>query len=296
MADLALLILTLFWGTTFLLVHDLVAHTPPGLFLFLRFGLAVLALGAAALWRRDRLTPGLLKHGLLLGLFLYAGFVLQTFGLRYTTPSRAGFLTGLAVLAVPFLGRFLLGRKVLLASWVGVGFAVAGLLLLTRPFGAAPSGDVRLGDALTALCSVAFALQIVYTSEWSRQHPVALLTLVQVGVTFLGAAVLAALEPGPARVGPGGWPVIAFTGLGMTALAFFAMNWAQRRTTAIRAALIFSLEPMAAALFSHFYGGEPLGPFDWAGGGLIVAGVVAGEVGGAIESARQARASSLSAT
>ncbi len=296
MADLALLALTLCWGTTFLLVHDLLAHTPTGLFLFLRFGLATLALGAAALLRRDRPTPGLLRHGLLLGLFLHAGFVLQTYGLRYTTPARSGFLTGLSVLAVPFLARFLLGRKVLLASWVGVAFAVAGLLLLTRPFGAAPGGDVQLGDALTALCSVAFGLQIVYTGEWSRKHPLALLTLVQVAVAFLGSGLLALLEPGPARVGPGGWPVIAFTGVAMTAGAFLVMNWAQRHTSAVRAALIYSLEPLAAALFSHYYGGEPLGPLDWAGGGLIVLGVVAGEVGGAIEAARQARAAPLSAS
>ncbi|BDG09745.1 DMT family transporter [Anaeromyxobacter paludicola] len=295
MADLALLVLTLFWGTTFLLVHDTVAHTPAGLFLFLRFGLAALALGAAALWRRDRPTPGLVRHGLLLGAFLLAGFVFQTFGLRYTTPARSGFLTGLAVLAVPFLGRLLLGRKVQLASWIGVAFAVAGLLLLTRPWEGAPAGDVRLGDALTVLCSIAFALQIVYTSEWTRRHSVVLLTLIQVGVTFAGTGALALLEPGPARVAPGGWPVIAFTGLAMTALAFFVMNWAQRHTTAVRAALIFALEPVAAALFSHYWGGEPLGPLDWAGGGLIVLGVVAGEVGGAVLAAR-APGSELSAS
>jgi drug/metabolite transporter (DMT)-like permease len=73
----------------------------------------------------------------------------------------------------------------------------------------------------------------------------------------------------------------------MTAGAFFVMNWAQRHTTAVRAALIYSLEPLAAALFSHVYGGEPLGPMDWAGGGLIVLAVVAGEVGGALETRRR---------
>ena len=70
----------------------------------------------------------------------------------------------------------------------------------------------------------------------------------------------------------------------MTAGAFFVMNWAQRHTTAVRAALIFSLEPVAAALFSHFVGGEPLSTLDWLGGGLIVVGVAVGEVGGAFSS------------
>jgi drug/metabolite transporter (DMT)-like permease len=76
---------------------------------------------------------------------------------------------------------------------------------------------------------------------------------------------------------------VAFTGLVMTAGAFFVMSWAQRRTSAVRAALIFSLEPVAAALFSHFVGGESLRPSDWVGGALIVAGVVTSEVGGALQ-------------
>jgi drug/metabolite transporter (DMT)-like permease len=94
-----------------------------------------------------------------------------------------------------------------------------------------------------------------------------------------------------ARLDAARWPelggVVAFTGILMTAGAFFVMNWAQRHTSAVRAALIFSLEPVAAALFSHWVGGEPLGAFDLGGGGLIVLGVVAGEVGGALEAPRR---------
>jgi drug/metabolite transporter (DMT)-like permease len=81
------------------------------------------------------------------------------------------------------------------------------------------------------------------------------------------------------------WPelagVVAFTGLVMTAAAFFVMNWAQRHTTAVRAALIYALEPASAAFFSWLVIGEQLGPVGWAGGALIVLGVVAGELGGA---------------
>jgi drug/metabolite transporter (DMT)-like permease len=78
----------------------------------------------------------------------------------------------------------------------------------------------------------------------------------------------------------------------MTAGAFFVQNWGQRHTTAVRAALIYTLEPVVAALFSHFYGGEPLASADWLGGGLIVLGVVAGEVGGALEGRARAGAAS----
>lgn len=285
MADLALLVLTLLWGTTFHFVGAVLEVTSPGVFLVARFGTAAAVLGAVALARRDRIGPRFGTHASLLGLFMLAGFVLQTMGLRYTTPARSGFLTGLSVLIVPFLARFLIGRRVRVASWAGVAFAVVGLALLTRPFDDAIGEPVRLGDALTVGCALAFALQIAFTSEWSPRHPLVPFTLAQVSLTFLGSALLLPFEGAYLHAHGTGRFVgsVLYMGVLMTAGAFFVMNWAQRRTTAVRAALIFALEPVAAALFSHYYGGEPLSPADWAGGGLIVLGVLVGEVGAALE-------------
>lgn len=285
MADLGLLVLTLFWGTTFTLVKDVLTISSPGLFLAARFGVATAVLAAVAVVRRDRVDRALLRDGALLGLTLLAGFALQTVGLRHTTPARSGFITGLSVVIVPFIARFALRRAVKLAAWVGVVLAVVGLAVLTRPFGGGIAAEVRLGDALTFGCALAFALQVVFTSEWSGRHALAPFVAVQVAVTLVGVALALPLER--TYFHPEGWATfagtVAFTGVAMTALAFFFMNWAQRHTSAVRAALIFSLEPVAAALFSHVYGGEPLGVADWTGGGLIVLGVVAGEVGGALE-------------
>jgi drug/metabolite transporter (DMT)-like permease len=289
-ADLVLLLLTLAWGTTFALVKDVLAIASPGVFLSARFGVAALVLGAAWALQRPRATPDLFRHGLLLGIAVAAGFALQTAGLRFTTPARSAFVTGLSVLVVPFLARFFLGRPVRAASWVGVACAVAGLAALS--FGEGIEADVRLGDLLTLGCAFAFALQIAFTSEWAPRHPLAPFVFLQVAVA--GAAAALALPFEGAFLRDGGAArfagTVAFTGVVMTAVAFFAMNWAQRHTTAVRAALIFSLEPVAAALFSHWWGGEELGRPVWLGGGLIVLGVVLGEVGGALEGrGREAR-------
>jgi drug/metabolite transporter (DMT)-like permease len=178
-----------------------------------------------------------------------------------------------------------------------VALAVGGLAALTRPFGGAVTPEIRLGDALTVGCAVACALQIALMSEWAPRHPVVPFTVLQLGVTLAGALGLAALETRHLDLGRGGptfAATVAFTGVVMTAGAFFIQNWAQARTTAVRAALIFTLEPVSAALFSHFYGGEPLAALDWLGGGLIVLGVLVGEVGGALE-ARRARSGAVSA-
>lgn len=289
MADLALLLLTLAWGTTFLLVKNALAGASVGVFLLARFAIASAAVALVVLVRRDRATREALRHGLLLGLAMFAGFALQTLGLKTTTAARSAFLTGLCVVVVPFLARFLLGRRVRPWAWMGVSLAVVGLFALTRPFSDGVAAEVRLGDLLTVGCALANAFQILYTSEWSGRHPLALLTLVQVVSTLALSTLLLPFEPArfawtPALVG-----TVLYTGIVMTAGAFFVMNWAQRHTTAVRAALIYSLEPVAAALFSHFVGGEALSALDWAGGGLIVLGVVVGELGGAL-SAPAARA------
>jgi drug/metabolite transporter (DMT)-like permease len=281
--ELALLLLTLLWGTTFTMVKVVVEIASPGVFLALRFGLAAAVLTLVALWRRDRIGPGFWRDGLLLGLFMLAGFAFQTVGLRFTTPARSGFITGLSVLLVPFVTHFTLGRPVRWTAWAGVGLAVMGAALLARPFGGVTNPDQPLGDLLTTGCTVAYALQISFTSEWSHRHPLVPFTLLQVTVVMAGALLMIPLEG--ARIDATRWPelggVVAFTGLIMTAAAFFVMNWAQRHTQAVRAALIYALEPVSAALFSWFILGEQLGPVGWTGGALIVLGVVAGEVGGA---------------
>jgi drug/metabolite transporter (DMT)-like permease len=283
-ADLALLLLTLVWGTTFTLVKRVLdAGTSPGVFLSLRFGLATAVLGALWLARRQRLTAGLLRDGGLLGLAMFSGFALQTIGLRFTTPARSGFITGLAVVVVPLIARFLQGRRVGGPAWTGVTLAVVGLAMLTRPLGGDATAIVQLGDLLTLGCAFAYGFQIIWTSEFSPRHSLVSLTFVQIAVTFLGSLVLLAFEP--VRLAPSRELVgtVLFTSLVMTVGAFFVMNWAQRHTTAVRAALIFSLEPVGAALFSAWYWKEPFGPWDIAGGATIVLAVVLGEVGGLLE-------------
>lgn len=287
MADVALVLLTLVWGTTFTLVkRALDAGTSTGAFLALRFGVALAVLAALWAWRRPRPSPGLWRDGALLGGAMFGGFALQTAGLAHTTPARSGFITGLAVVLVPFVARFVLGRRVAAASWVGVVLAVAGLALLTQPFG--DGGATRLGDALTLGCALSYAFQIIWTSEFSPRHPLLSLVLVQVAVTFAGSLLILPFEQ--VRVAPSAElaGTVLFTGVVMTVGAFFVMNWAQRHTTAVRAALIYSLEPPAAAVFSHLVTGEVLGGTGIAGAALILGGVVVAELGGALAARRSA--------
>lgn len=276
-ADGALALMTAFWGTTFVVVKGALGDGDPYSFLALRFALGALVLSAVA--RRQMLEPRMLRRGLLLGLFLFLGFVLQTVGLVSTTPSRSAFLTGLYVVFVPVLGLALFRRVPRVSSWVGVGLAVVGLRYLT---GAELGGGwgLSLGDWLTLGCAVAYAVHMLLTERYAPKTGVVPLVAVQLWVVaVLSTLCLPFVGPRvtwtPAFLG-----AVAFCGVVASALALCVQTWAQARTTAVRVALICSMEPVFAAVYSVALGYETLGVREWVGGGLIVLGVLVAELGG----------------
>jgi drug/metabolite transporter (DMT)-like permease len=274
-ADLSLLALTLLWGTTFLVVNRVLIGTTPGAFLTLRFVLATCVMGVVWLVRGDRRTPGLLRDGALIGGSMLVGFALQTEGLRLTTPARSAFLTSMSVLFVPVIERLIYRRRLPGAAWLGAALAVVGLAILS---GATTDAGMRRGDLLTLGASIAFAQQILWTAERSARHRLVPLTTVELAIVTLGAAVLLLAEPARCTASPAFILALLYTGIVMTSGAFLVQNWGQRYTTPTRAALIFALEPVFAALFSSWLGGERLGVSLLVGGALIVGGVVVSEV------------------
>lgn len=276
-ADAALLGITAIWGSTFVLVKDALDRASPFVFLALRFALAgavvtVLARGQL----RDRAS---VRRGLVLGVFVFVGFALQTFGLADTTPSRSAFITGLSVALVPFVAVFLFRRWPRVPSLLGIALAVIGLYWLTLS-GSAPSGGARLrGDLLTLGCAVAYAFHIAINERFAAISKIFAMVAVQLWVVSLLSAICIPFFGGKLVLdGVLVWGVV-FTGLFATALAILVQTWGQARTTAVRAALIFSLEPVFAAVYSVLLGREQLGAKEAVGGGLIVLGVAVAEVG-----------------
>ncbi|MCL6580062.1 MAG: DMT family transporter [Firmicutes bacterium] len=296
-ADLALLLVCLVWGSTFVVVKDAVSRIPALTFLCLRFLLAtgVLALvfcrPLGAHWRR------LARPGLVTGLCLGFAYLAQTVGLQYTQASRAGFITGLSVVIVPVLSPRLLGERPPRRALVGVALALAGLALLsfapaTPPtVGASPADAATLlGDALVLACAVGFAVHITLLGKYSAREvrsagEAGVLATLQVGVAGLGytlATLVELVRRGPSGVLPGlEAPVVGavvLTAVLATAGAFLVQTAAQRHTTPTHTALIFASEPVFAALFGWMLLGERLGGWALAGCGLILAGMVAAEL------------------
>ncbi len=276
-AEFMLVTVTLFWGATFPIVKEAIELLPVMAFLWIRFALAAILLGLmagrAGFATLDR--QGWLK-GMLLGTLLFSSYLFQTFGLERTSSANAGFLTGLNVVWVPLLAGPLLKKPAAFGAKVGVTIALSGLVLLTwhSPWSMNP------GDLLVLVCSLFVALHILGLDRFTAGYDARALTFVQIAtMAVFGCIGSLIFEP---VSWPREWPtslISAFliTAILATAYAFWAMTRYQRLTTPTRAALIYTLEPVWAAIFSVWLLNEELTSMAWAGGGLIVAGMVFAE-------------------
>jgi len=250
-----------------------------------RFGLAAALLAAIFSRRAVRTSLRGLGAAVLLGLCLASGSVLQTVGLRHTTASKSAFITALYVIIVPLVALLVARVRLRASSLVAVVLAAAGLYLLTMP----RAKGFNIGDMLTLGCAVAFALHILIAESAAPHHDPVALTFWQVATTAATCGMVMAVVQRP-RFPITPWTVSALllTGVLATALAFAVQMWAQRETSATHAAVIFTGEPVFAAIFAGLIQGEWLSRIGMMGGLLIVGAMLLAQVG-----ARPARASNV---
>lgn len=274
-ADLALLLMTLIWGSTFVMVKDAVTSFPVFSFLAIRFGMATLVLLIVGLKRLRTLNWRKLAAGVAVGLLLFAGYSFQTIGLRYTSASKAGFITGLSVVIVPVLSMLFWKHRPSAGAILGVLLAALGLASLTLN----ERFSIGYGDLIVLGCAFSYALHIISIGIFApRIDPIAL-SIVQIA-TVTVACTVATFVTGVGWPAPTGqvWFAAGFTGLLATALAFGVQTSAQRFTTTTHTALIFVAEPVFAAVFGVLLAGDVLTGRILAGGILIVAGMIISEL------------------
>jgi drug/metabolite transporter (DMT)-like permease len=270
----ALVLVTIVWGVTFVQVKDAVAIYPLFAFLALRFAIGSLALFPFALTRaRRRSWKGGAVAGALLGLLVAGAYASQTAGLIHTTVSSAGFVTGLYVVMTPLLALVLLRRRIEPATWLAVVLAGLGFAMLSG----IPQGS-RSGNALVLVSALLWAAQIVLMERYAPRFDPLILALSEM-VTCLVCFAAIALALGDLSV-PRGWVVwgaLLVTGLLASAFAFLVQSWAQQRMSAVRTAIVFALEPVFAAIFGVLLAGDRLGWLGWGGCAVIMAGIVLAE-------------------
>ncbi|MDR7554521.1 MAG: DMT family transporter [Armatimonadota bacterium] len=276
-ADVALLAVAGAWGLTFPLGKRVLEAMPPFTYLALRFAMAAVVL---LVWQRGRLraaATGIWTLGVLAGVVLFAGYALQTMGLRVTTASKAGFITGLSVALVPLLAALWLRRRPRPGVVVGIVAATLGLALLSL----VEPGGPNPGDMLVLACAVCFAGQIVLVDRLAVGAPAPVLATVQVlPVVALSAAAAIVERPLPALAAAGVtvYALVAFMALAGTVAALVVQGWAQRFTSPAHVGLMFAFEPVAAAGTAAVLLGEALAARQAWGAGLILAGIVIAEM------------------
>jgi drug/metabolite transporter (DMT)-like permease len=187
-ATFVLGVVTIAWGTTFVLTQNLVAEMPVSSFLFWRFAIAAVTLAVLRPRAVTRLSPRDRRHALVAGSALAAAFTLQSVGLQHTSATTSGFITGMFVVLTPLVSAALFRDRIPARVWWGVGLAVGGLGVLSlRGWAVGP------GDALTLLGALAFAVQIALLAQWttpSNAFGIATVEMAVVAVVGLGLTVL----------------------------------------------------------------------------------------------------------
>jgi len=264
----ALVFIAIVWGCTFTIIKQTLVLVSPLLFLALRF---LLASALVVPWFRG-LTRRELAGGAVLGLLFWAGFVFQTEGIQYTTPSRSAFITGLSTPLVPLAYFMAHRRPPTVAVLLAVIVTGVGMYLLTRPGGM--SGGLNRGDLLTLVCAALFACQIVAVGHYAPvARPTRLLAL-ELGVTgVLSLLAAPVLETPRLTLGPPLVLALGFVSV-TAALTFYLQLGAQKVVTPAATAIIFTLESLAAAFTSWIVLGEVLTLGQWVGGILILGGAL----------------------
>jgi drug/metabolite transporter (DMT)-like permease len=302
-ASLSLLLVTLLWGTTFPAMKAVSEVMPAGLMVGVRWGLAALALAPFIAWRDRRLW----RDAALLGVPLFASFVLQVLGLTMMSAGRNAFITGLNVIMVPLLLAALGARLIPISdrqdnlspspcrasaltaarlrfsllsgngmsqrAVLAAGLASIGIVVMSYE-----QSSGFLGDLLTFGCALAFAIYVIGMERYAPRHSARSLAGAQAVVMtalcqlWMGAEWFFWGDAYPAMAAKAltVWPQLLYLGLVCSAFALILQTWAQARASAVQAAVIYALEPFFAAVFAAWWLGEIFGVRGVCGGALVI--------------------------
>lgn len=257
LAAAGLVVTTIIWGSAFVVMKNSINAIPPTYLLALRFTIAAAALILVFHKKLRAMTQKDLLYGSVLGVLLFVSYLLQTYGLKYTTASKNAFITTLYVILVPFLHWMINknrpGRKNVAAAVI----AVAGLALLSL------DGElsVNIGDILTLICGLSFALHIVFIDRYTVDHDPVLLTVIQIAVSAaLNWCLAPVLEGGfdYSIIDSGLLMSLMYLGIFSTMIGFLLQNVGQKYLTPNTSSILLSFESVFGLVFAVIFLGDPL--------------------------------------
>lgn len=274
-ADLALLGVALGWGASFILTKNSLNSLATYNFLAIRFIIAFFI--SALVFHKNmlKIDKNTLKYGFLIGFILFSAYAVQTIGLNYTTASKSAFITGFSVVLVPLISALFLKKTPERDAIVGAIMALIGLGFLTLH----GTLGLNIGDLYTLISAFAFALHIITVGKYTVDVDSISLAVIQIGVVgFLSLLMSFAFERPIIPSGTEVWINMFILIVVCTSGAYIVQNTAQKYTSSTHTALIYTGEPVFAAVFAYFVSGEVLSPKGIFGGFLILMGMVVAEI------------------
>ncbi len=281
-AELLLFIVTFIWGGTFVFTKIGLNSTTPSLYVTLRFFIALILSLIIFGKHLKNLSKEVLKNGLILGLLFGGGFVLQTWGLKLTSVTKSAFITGLSVIFTPIVFKFVVKRKIRTWAKVGVVIAFIGLIIFTNP----NINHINFGDVLTIISTFFWAFYIVFMDVYTKGKNDFSETVQLVIMQFIGTFAVAFVshlifQKGEFIITLDKNLIISL--LYNAFIASFLLTLLhtsfQRYTTPVKAALIFSLEPVVATLIAIIILNEILSGREYIGAAILFIGVLISELG-----------------
>jgi drug/metabolite transporter (DMT)-like permease len=272
---LVLVFVTMLWGSTFPLVQIAQRVLEPAQLIALRFALSALVF---APWLVKARGLAIWRDGALLGLFLFATFVTQAIGITTVSPGRAAFITGLNVVLVPLMLPFL-RRRVPLVAFIGAGLAFTGIGVMSWDAGAL---QLSTGDVWVLGCAISYAVYVVLLEPFAHHYEALQLTAVQlftVGVLGLIWALPDLARGLPLQKFDAGLiGIIVYLAVIAVSLTTWLQTLVQRVMPAFQTAVIYSLEPVFAAIFSWWWIGEGLNAQGFIGAALILLAMIVSQL------------------
>jgi drug/metabolite transporter (DMT)-like permease len=277
-ADLSLVSVAIAWGSTFVVVREAITTTPVYSFLFLRFGFSFVLLLPLLFAYKKFINKDSVLSGVILGGVFFAGYATQTYGLVFTQSSIVAFITGLYVVMVPMLLYFVFKQHLSFYSILGTVIATFGLYFLTITNGFDSFG---IGEFLSLACAVFFAIHIIYTSIFSKRHNTFVLVITQLFIVALLSLIFSIFYDSytiPAVFDKDLIIALIITSIFATVYALLIQTYMQKFTTPAKVAVIFTIEPLSAAIIGYFYSHEALTYNQIIGGILIIAAMLSVEL------------------
>lgn len=251
-SPLALLAAAVIWGYAFVVVKESLDVIPPVYMMAFRFSIAAAFLAVISLPKLKKITAKTWRRGLLVGFLVYAAYLFQTIGCKYTTAGNNAFLTAVYVILVPILGAMFFRKKAGAVTYICAVIALVGIGLIC--LGGAISFNI--GDVLTLICSIAYAVHIIFLSDYTKKEDIFVLMMVQFVFTaafsWLSAPVFDGAIPS-FQASKDSLVGMLYLGVMSSGIAYLLQSLGQKYSSAAASSILLSTESVFGAVFGVIF-------------------------------------------